>query len=78
MHKTLFAALLLFLAATSAHAQAWTCSAPGIVSGSYDGGQTAYIHLTGFSSGNSYYVQKSGKKVTGTTGNGTKFTCVQK
>lgn len=57
---------------------AWICSAPGMISGSYDGGDSAYIHLTGFPSGGSYPVKKSGKSASGTTKNGTRFVCVQK
>ena len=71
-------AILFLLASTSAHAQAWTCSAPGMISGSYDGGESAYIHLTGFPSGGTYPVKKQGKRATGTTKNGTAFACVQK
>lgn len=70
--------ILAFSSLTSARAQGWTCSAPGMVSGSYDGGSSAYIHLTGFSSGGTYPVQKTGKRASGTTANGTRFTCVQK
>jgi hypothetical protein len=33
-----------------------------MVSGSYDGGSSAYIHLTGFPSGGTYPVQKQGKR----------------
>ena len=57
--------------------KSWKCTAPGLVNGSYDGGETAFIHLVGFTSGGNYAVtkDKSGKVVTGTTGNGTKFTC---
>jgi hypothetical protein len=49
-----------------------------MVSGSYDGGSSAYIHLTGFPSGGTYPVQKQGKRASGTTKNGTRFVCVQK
>ena len=59
----------LLLASTSAYAQAWTCSAPGMISGSYDGGESAYIHLNGFPSGGTYPVRKQGKRATGTTKN---------
>ena len=62
----------------SAHAQSWTCSAPGMQSGTYDGGAAAYIHLMGYPNGNAYPVVKKGKTASGTTSNGTKFTCVQK
>jgi hypothetical protein len=68
----------LLLASTSAYAQAWTCSAPGMISGSYDGGESAYIHLNGFPTGGTYPVRKQGKRATGTTKNGTAFTCAQK
>jgi hypothetical protein len=67
-----------FLFALPAHAETWTCSAPGLVSGSYDGGEGAYIHLNGFSDGKVYPVKKSGNRAIGTTGNGTKFTCSKK
>lgn len=59
-------------------AEGWTCSAPGMVSGSYDGGSSAYIHLSGFPDGGTYSVQKQGKRASGTTKNGTRFVCVQK
>lgn len=58
-----------------AQAKSWKCSAPGLVSGSYDGGTTAYIHLQGFSSGGTYSVTRKGNVVTGVTANGTRFTC---
>jgi len=56
----------------------WTCSAKNLVDANYSGGSTAYVHLSGFSRGNNYSVTKSadGKTATGTTGNGTPFTCV--
>jgi hypothetical protein len=74
--KMLAAAVFTLAYLPAAHADSWTCSAPGLVSGSYDGGPTAYIHLTGFPDGGTYSVQKSGNnKVSGTTKNGTKFTC---
>jgi hypothetical protein len=60
-----------------AYADSWTCSAPGMASGSYDGGATAYIHLTAFNTGSNYPVKKSGNRATGVTKNGTKFTCVK-
>jgi hypothetical protein len=66
------------LAAGPAGAQSWSCSASGIISGSYDGGSAAYIHLQEFPDGGTYPVQKQGKRATGTTKNGTKFSCVQK
>jgi hypothetical protein len=73
--------IILFAVITfvsTASAESWTCSAPGMVSGSYDGGTSAYVHLGGFPSGGSYPVQKNGKRATRTTKNGTRFTCVQK
>jgi hypothetical protein len=68
-------ALLSVLLTAPCYADSWTCTAPGLVSGSYDGGDSAYIHLSGFSDGKSYPVKKSGNRATGTTTNGTKFTC---
>ncbi|WP_076857906.1 hypothetical protein [Bradyrhizobium mercantei] len=56
---------------------AWTCSAPGLITGQYDGGDSAYIHLTGFRTGNNYPVAKKGNRATGTTKNGTHFVCTQ-
>jgi hypothetical protein len=70
--------IALFAFATSAQAESWSCSASGIVTGSYDGGGSAYIHLNGFPSGGTYPVQKNGKRASGVTKNGTRFTCVQK
>lgn len=71
--------LILLATSSSAHAENWTCTAPNMISGSYDGGSMAYIHLTGFPDGGTYSVQKSGNnKVSGTTKNGTKFTCVKR
>jgi hypothetical protein len=67
----------VLLASTQAHAS-WTCTAPNLVSASYDGGSSAYVHLQGFSSGGTYSVTKKGKVATGTTANGTKFTCREK
>lgn len=64
--------------ALPAHAADWTCSAPGLVSANYDGGDGAYIHLSGFSDGKVYPVKKAGNRASGTTSNGTKFSCVKK
>lgn len=79
LFAVLFVALLasfLVLITIPAESQgAWKCSAPGLVSGSYDGGATAYIHLQGFPSGGSYAVTKNGNVASGTTANGTRFTC---
>lgn len=77
MKRTFFLALFV-LVSGNANAQSWSCSAPGMISGSYDGGESAYIHLSGFPSGGTYPVRKQGKRVTGTTKNGTTFTCSQK
>jgi hypothetical protein len=70
-------AIAIALAPLTAVAQAksWKCSATGLVSGSYDGGATAYIHLQGFSSGGTYSVTRKGNVATGVTANGTRFTC---
>ena len=76
--KYLVLSIALFSFATAAQAQGWSCSAPGVVSGTYDGGGSAYIHLDSFPSGGTYPVQRNGKRATGTTKNGTRFTCVQK
>jgi hypothetical protein len=48
-----------------------------MISGAYDGGSQAYIHLEGFSSGGQYPVTRNaaGTTATGTTANGTRFTC---
>lgn len=58
----------------------WACSASGLVNSRYTGGDTALIHLQGFSSGGNYPVTKSadGNVATGTTANGTAFQCVKK
>ena len=72
-----FSAVVIALTPGGAHA-AWTCTAKGLVSATYDGGTSAYVHLEGFNRGNSYAVTKNGKVATGTTKNGTKFTCRQK
>jgi len=61
----------------AAAAKSWKCTASGLVTASYDGGDSAYVHLTGFSYGGTYPVtkNKAGTVATGTTANGTKFTC---
>jgi hypothetical protein len=78
---TTFAAASLF-AVVAATAQTgkpktWTCSAPNLVNFSYDGGDSAYIHLTPYASGGTYPVTKTkaGTQATGVTANGTKFVC---
>jgi hypothetical protein len=75
-----FAGAAIMLAAGLAPAIAqsggnWTCSAPGLRVGEYVGGDSAYIHLEGFSSGGRYAVTRQGNTATGTTANGTRFTC---
>jgi len=73
----LLAAFLVLFASSTARAENWTCSAPGMVTGSYDGGPTAYIHLSGFNRGSDYPVQKKGSRATGVTKNGTRFVCTR-
>jgi len=50
-----------------------------LVNAHYTGSGTAMIHLQGFSSGGSYTVTKNaqGTEATGTTANGTPFTCIK-
>lgn len=69
--------LLLTSLALSGQANAadWTCSAKNMITGNYDGGATAYIHLSPYGRGNNYPVTKKGKTVTGHTSNGTPFVC---
>ena len=43
----IFVCLTIFLASSAAHAESWTCSAPGLVTGSYDGGATASDAVNG-------------------------------
>lgn len=73
----LFAAVLAFasIAAVSSASARWQCNAKGLISGSYDGGSSAYIHLAGFPSGGTYAVSKKGNSASGSTKNGTRFTC---
>lgn len=66
----------LIVLCNSAHAGTWTCSAKNMITGAYDGGERAYIHLSPYGRGNNYPVTKRGKKtVIGRTSNGTPFTC---
>jgi hypothetical protein len=45
----------------------------------YTGGSSAYIHLKPYSTGGNYAVKKvNATKVTGTTKDGTPFTCTRK
>jgi hypothetical protein len=81
MKRTCFVSLAAILVSHAMPAVAqnakWVCSAPGLVSASYDGGQSAYVHLTGFNRGGTYPVEmnKAKTQATGTTANGTKFVC---
>lgn len=79
-----FSLLVLLVAtisgcATTGDGASWKCSAQGLVSSYYTGSDSAMIHLQGFSSGGNYKVTKNaqGTEATGTTGNGTPFTCVK-
>ncbi len=71
----LSAITLLSSSTVPSSAESWACSAPGIVSGSYGGGGSAYIHLTGYSTGNDYPVTRQGNVASGVTKDGTHFTC---
>ena len=65
--------------ATPGDGAKWNCSAKGMVNSYYYGSDTAMIHLEGYSSGGNYKVTKNaqGTEATGTTANGTPFTCVK-
>ena len=58
---------------------AWQCEARGLVSANYDGTSYAYVHLQGYSQGARYKVElnEAMTEATGTTGNGTPFTCMK-
>lgn len=81
MRSAIFSAVVCLCIPTFATAQttsnAWKCSAPGLRAAKYEGGEKAYIHLEGFSHGGYYKVTRKGKVATGTTANGTTFTCSQ-
>jgi hypothetical protein len=67
------------LMSSSANAATWTCSAAKLKNYSYSGGSSAMIHLSPYSKGGRYPVKKvNANKVSGTTKDGTKFTCVRK
>lgn len=54
----------------------WACTAPNLINSRYSGGSSAYIHLKGYGSGGRYRVTKeTDSRVTGTTKDGTPFTC---
>lgn len=76
MKAILIAAVNVVAFAIPAQAGEWACSAKNIADYSYSGGASAYIRLTMFSTGSSYPVTQDGKdKVSGVTGNGTRFEC---
>lgn len=57
----------------------WQCTAQNLISANYDGGSDAYVHLSPYSYGGNYSVTKNADgSATGTTANGTKFTCTKK
>ena len=58
----------------------WVCTVPShaqLISFYYTGGDWAQIHIAPYSSGGSYKVTKVDGVATGTTANGTEFTCKQ-
>ena len=65
--------------ATTGASDAWTCSASGLVSASYDGSDYAHIRLRGYSSGANYKVTLNDQRTqaTGITGDNTPFTCTK-
>jgi hypothetical protein len=67
--------LAAFALSSPASATEWVCSAKNMITGHYDGGATAYIHLSPYNRGHDYPVGKKGKTVTGHTSNGTPFVC---
>lgn len=73
--RSLGVAMILLTTGHCLAAEGWKCSAPGLIAARYEGGATAYVHLSGFAYGGNYKVKKSGDKATGVTANGTKFTC---
>lgn len=84
MKKTSLISALLFVlllsgCATTKDGATWKCTANGLVDSMYSGGDYAYIHLQGFSKGGDYKVQLNNQKTvaTGTTANGTPFTCTR-
>jgi hypothetical protein len=65
--------------ATTGDGSVWKCSANGLLTAGYDGGEMAYIHLQGFASGHNYEVSLNAQRTeaTGTTRNGTPFVCTK-
>lgn len=55
----------------------WKCSAQGLVSSKYTGGEHATIQLQNFTSAGTYKVTKNAQanEATGTTANGVPFKC---
>lgn len=53
----------------------WVCTADGLASFRYSGGDWAYIHLSPYPNGGSYPATKTGSIATGKTKDGTPFTC---
>lgn len=63
----------------TANAGGWECTAKNLQSGSYTGGDYAYIHLSAYNNGGNYKVDKvSSNEVVGTTKDNTPFRCVLK
>ena len=81
MTPLLLSIFVLFIAfldnPLSAKEVKWKCVADGLENFEFDGGNTAYIHLESYNSGNNYYVEFNASKTvaTGKTGDGTPFTC---
>ena len=60
---------------SSDNQQKWVCTAPNMVSGTYQGGEYANIHISPYGGGGRYPVVKDGNTAIGTTKNGTEFVC---
>lgn len=75
----IFSILILSACATPGDGAKWECSANGLVNSTYDGSDSAYVHLQGFSSGGNYPVKLNEQRTEamGTTANGTPFKCVR-
>ncbi len=58
---------------------AWKCTADGLVTFRYTGGDWAYIHLQAFSTGGNYKVtlNELGNEAKGMTANRTPFVCTK-
>ena len=57
----------------------WTCTGERMINSYYTGSDKAMIHLEGYSRGGNYDVTKNaeGTQATGTTRDGTAFTCTK-